>query len=197
MSTAPLLIRGSGSPSPNHLSHLQFGPYQPQSVSIDSTECFEPMATLLWIESGSCSGESMAILGAEGPGKEGYNLLDFLEHNQVELLWHPSLSLEPPSALAALIERILAGKQDLTLLCVEGSIVHGPNGTGMFDTFHGKPKKDLIRTLCDKADFVLAMGTCASYGGIPAAPPNPTESSGLQFTNEHPGGLLEPTWRSR
>ena len=51
--------------------------------------------------------------------------------------------------------------------------------------------------LCDKADYVLAMGTCAAFGGIPAAPPNPTESSGLQFTNNQPGGLLGPEWRSR
>ena len=28
------------------------------------------MTTLLWMECGACSGESMAILGAEGPGKE-------------------------------------------------------------------------------------------------------------------------------
>jgi len=139
----------------------------------------------------------MAILGAEGPGKEGYNLLDFLEHNQVELLWHPSLSLESPAELETLIERILTGRQELNILCVEGSIIHGPNGTGMFDTFHQKPKKDLIRALCDKAEFVLAMGTCASFGGIPAAPPNPTESSGLQFNNDQPGGLLDPMWRSR
>src|SRR5262249_6814918 len=44
-------------------------------------------ATLLWIECGSCNGESMAILGAEGPGKTGDNLSDFLEDGQVRLLW--------------------------------------------------------------------------------------------------------------
>jgi len=157
----------------------------------------EPQATLLWLECGSCSGESMAILGAEGPGKEGYNLLDFLELNQVKLLWHPSLSLESPRQLKTLVDLILAGKQRLTFLCVEGSIIHGPNGTGMFDTFDGQPKKDLIRSLCEKAEYVLAMGTCSSFGGIPAATPNPTESSGLQFQNDRHGGLLDREWRSR
>jgi len=34
------------------------------------------------------------------------------------------------------------------------------------------------------------MGTCAAFGGIPAAPPNPTEASGIQFTLDKPGGLL-------
>ena len=155
------------------------------------------MSTLLWMECGACSGESMAILGAEGPGKEGYNLLDFLEHHDVRLLWHPSLSLESPKEVSGLFDRIIAGEQELTLFCVEGSIIHGPDGSGMYDTFRGKPKRDLIRALCHKADYVLAMGTCAAFGGIPAAPPNPTESGGLQFSNDRPGGLLGPEWRSR
>ena len=158
-------------------------------------ECAMP--TLLWMECGACSGESMAILGAEGPGMGGDNLPDFLESSRLQLLWHPSLSLESPKEVEGLIERILAGEQELTLLCVEGSIIHGPDGTGMFDTFCGKPKRDIIAALCDKADYVLAMGTCAAFGGIPAAPPNPTESSGLQFRNDRPGGLLSPEWRSR
>ena len=66
-----------------------------------------------------------------------------------------------------MIERILAGEQEPTLLCVEGSIIHGPHGTGMFDTFAGKPKRDIIRGLCDTADSVLAMGTCAAFDGSP------------------------------
>ena len=97
------------------------------------------MPTLLWMECGACSGESIAILGAEGPGRAGDNLPDFLEAHRVQLLWHPSLSLESPKQVEGLIGRILAGDQELTLLCVEGSIIHGPDGTGMFDTFCGKP----------------------------------------------------------
>ena len=152
--------------------------------------------TLLWMECGACSGESMAILGA-GSADETDTLPDFLERHGVELLWHPSLSPESPRELAAMIERIVAGEQHLTLLCVEGSIINGPDGTGLFDTFDGTPKRDVVAALCDKAEFVIAMGSCAAYGGIPAAPPNPSESVGLQFTNARPGGLLEPEWRSR
>jgi hydrogenase small subunit len=139
----------------------------------------------------------MAILGAEGPGQEGPDLLDFLEGHHVHMLWHPSLSLESPREAAGVIGRILAGEQELTLLCVEGSIIHGPDGTGMFDTFEGRPKRDVVAALCHRSDYVFAMGSCAAFGGIPATPPNPTETSGLQFTNCRPGGLLGPEWRSR
>jgi uptake hydrogenase small subunit len=154
-------------------------------------------ATLLWMECGACSGESMAILGAEGRGKGEDNLADFLEQWRVRLLWHPSVSLESPSEAAALIEGIVSGAQTLTLLCVEGSIIHGPRGTGMFDTFDAVPKRDIVAALCDRAEFVLAMGSCAAFGGIPAAPPNPSECSGLQYTNASPGGLVPEGWRSR
>jgi len=155
------------------------------------------MSTLFWIESGACSGESMAILGTEGVGHDGSNLPAFLATAQVELLWHPSLSQETPRQLARTIQHILGGEVELTLLCVEGSIIHGPQGTGMMDTFEGLPKRDLIRDLCGRAEFVMAMGTCAAFGGIPAAPPNPSESGGLQFDQQRPGGLLGPHWRSR
>jgi uptake hydrogenase small subunit len=153
--------------------------------------------TMLWMECGACSGESMAILGAEGRGRRGDTLPEFLESTGMRLLWHPSLSLESPREAAELFERIVAGEQPLTLLCVEGSIIHGPNGSGRFDTFEGRPKRDVVADLCGRAEYVLAMGSCAAFGGIPAAPPNPSESTGLQYTNGRPGGLLDPEWRSR
>jgi uptake hydrogenase small subunit len=146
---------------------------------------------------GACSGESMAILGAQGRGRRGDTLPDFLAEHDAELLWHPSLSLESPRQAGVLIDRIVAGEQPLTLLCVEGSIIHGPNGSGRFDTFEGRPKRDIVAALCERADYVLAMGSCAAFGGIPAAPPNPSESTGLQFTQNRPGGLLGEQWRSR
>ena len=153
------------------------------------------MTTLLWMECGACSGESMAILGAEGPGM-GATICP-ISSSPARAITLASLPLVGVSeGSRGPHRRILAGEQELTLLCVEGSIIHGPDGTGMFDTFCGKPKRDIIAALCDKADYVLAMGTCAAFGGIPAAPPNPTESSGLQFRNDRPGGLLGPEWRS-
>lgn len=147
--------------------------------------------TLLWIGCGSCSGESMAMLGVDG---QATDFLDLLEHDGVRLLWHPSLSLEP---LAPIVDQILRSRVPLTLLCVEGSLAMGPDGTGLFDTFDGKPKRDLVYELCSVADYVLALGTCASYGGIPAAPPNPTAAVGLQYADGAPGGLLGKEWRSR
>lgn len=150
------------------------------------------MPNLLWLQTGACSGDSMSLLCTENP-----NLFEILSTYQIDLLWHPSLSLDSVSELLKKIHKIENNELGLNILCVEGSILTGPDGTGMYDTIHRRPKMDIVQSLCQKADYVIAMGTCASYGGIPAAPPNPTDALGLQYFKDEPGGLLEHDWKSK
>lgn len=133
----------------------------------------------------------MSLLNSENP-----DLLETLENYAIELLWHPSLSVESPLELNNIIDQILDDDKELTFLCIEGAILMGPRGTGKYDSFLGQAKKDIVASLCEKATFVTAMGTCACFGGIVAAPPNPTTAVGLQWSGERPKGLLDPDWRS-
>lgn len=149
------------------------------------------MASLLWIQTGACSGDTMSLLNADGPSIES-----LIGSGAIDLLWHPSLSAQPTGHLAQLITAIETGDRRLDILCVEGSMITGPYGTGMFDSFHGRPKIQIVAALAARAKAVVAMGTCAAFGGIPAAPPNPTDCSGLQFHGDAPGGILGAQWRS-
>lgn len=149
------------------------------------------MKNVVWIQTGACSGETMALLCAENPSIE-----QLVKRGAIDLLWQPSLT-GPGTDLATLIAAIEAGEQRLDILCVEGSIITGPNGTGMFDSFRRRPKMDIVRALAEHAGVVVAMGTCAAFGGIPASGNNPTDSLGLQFDREKKGGLLPFEWRSR
>lgn len=149
------------------------------------------MANLLWLQSGACSGDTMSLLNAEDP-----DLLTALQSYNINLLWHPSLSVPSPKELGDIIDEILADQIQLDFFCLEGSVLTGPEGTGMFDTFLGRPKKDVIESLSYKAHFTMAMGTCSSYGGIPASGSNPTDAIGLQFDKKTPGGLLGENFRS-
>ena len=150
------------------------------------------MASLLWLQTGACSGDTMSLLCADSPSIES-----MIRRGLLDILWHPSLSATPPGGLGALIGRIEAGEQALDILCIEGSLITGPFGTGMFDSYRGRAKIDIVKALAPHARYVVAVGSCSAFGGIPAAPPNPTDSIGLQFERERPGGLLGPDWRSR
>jgi hydrogenase small subunit len=57
--------------------------------------------------------------------------------------------------------------------------------------------KDWVRELADIAEFVVAIGDCAAWGGIPATPPNPSESQGLQFLRRDQGGFLGDSYQSK
>jgi ferredoxin hydrogenase small subunit len=146
----------------------------------------EPL-NLLWLQSGGCGGCSLSLLCAEGP-----DLYTSLESAGINLLWHPSLSEASDKAVIQLLEAILSGDQRLDLLCLEGSVVCGPNGSGLFHRLAGtgQPMMQWIERLAGVAGHVLAVGSCAAYGGITAAGGNPSESCGLQYDQTEPGGLL-------
>jgi len=152
----------------------------------------ENNSTLLWLQAGACSGDTMSLLCADKPSWP-----ELVNQYNIHIYWQPSLSTGTVLDLIADIDDIIADKKPLKVLCIEGSIALGPNNTGMFDTLGERPKAEIIRQLADHAEYVVAVGTCASYGGMHAAPPNPSDCTGLQSLKGIPGGLLPPEWRSK
>lgn len=144
---------------------------------------------LYWLQSGGCSGDSMSLLNLDS------NLYNFFETLGIEILWHPSLSTISYSEHFQLLDDIEREKTELDILCVEGNVVTGPDGSGMFDTFDSKPKKDLIKKLAKKAKFVVAVGTCASFGGMGSY--DEMGGVGLQFLHMEKGGFLGDDFKSK
>ncbi|MES9853947.1 MAG: HupU protein [Candidatus Thiodiazotropha sp. L084R] len=142
---------------------------------------------LLWLQSGGCGGCTLSLLCAEAP-----DIFTTLESAGINLLWHPSISEASGSELIDLLQTILDGEVPLDLLCLEGSVVCGPNGSGKFHRLAGtgQPMMNWIEKLARVARHVVAVGSCAAYGGITAAGTNPSESCGLQYDESIEGGLL-------
>jgi hydrogenase small subunit len=145
---------------------------------------------LYWLQSGGCGGDTMSLLNAEDP-----SLPEGMESLGIDVLWHPSLSNSSAAEQTMLLDRLTTGEQELDILCVEGTVIRGPGGSGMYDTFHGRPKKDLISALARKANYVVAVGTCASFGGIGTGAK--VEAAGLQFTKWTKGGFLGEQFAAR
>lgn len=145
---------------------------------------------LYWLQCGGCGGDTMSMLNADSP-----NIVEAKESLALNVLHHPSFSPATPARHQELLDGLLAGDIPLDILCVEGAVILGPNGTGLYETFAGRPKKELLASLAEKAGLVLAIGTCASYGGVTRA--CGIGAVGLQFAGKIPGGLLGAGFRSR
>lgn len=150
------------------------------------------MKTAYWFQGGGCGGDTFSFLNCDFP-----NIIELFQLLNVQLLWHPSLSHISSTEHERLLQRIFSGDQQLDILLVEGSIICGPAGTGMFHTQNGQPKKEVAYKLASAAQVVLAVGTCASFGGFGAD--TAIEAKGLQFNKREKGGFLgmEFTTRSR
>lgn len=142
---------------------------------------------LLWLQSGGCGGCTLSLLCAESPG-----FLTAFEAAGINILWHPTISLESGREASAIIDDILEGRTQLDILCLEGSVMMGPGGTGRFHIMagSGKPMKDILADLAAKARHVVGVGSCAAFGGITATGDNPVEACGLGFDGDLKGGLL-------
>ena len=151
------------------------------------------MTTMLWLQASGCGGCTMSLLCAENPG-----LPDLLADAGIRLLWHPALSVETGAEARALLERIERGEEPLAILCVEGAIARGPRGTGRYQMLSGTGRSlmDWVASLAPRAAHVVAVGSCAAYGGVTAAGGNPSDAVGLQYEGAHPGGLLPAGWRA-
>ncbi|MFA9461592.1 HupU protein [Thiohalorhabdus methylotrophus] len=149
--------------------------------------------TVLWLQSGGCGGCTMSLLCAEAP-----DLFTTLDSAGIRFLWHPSFSEATGEEVTAMLEAVCAGETRLDALCVEGSLLRGPNGTGRFHVLAGTdtPMVRWVERLAAVARYTLAIGTCAAFGGVTSAGPNPTEACGLQYEGEQSGGLLGDAYRS-
>ncbi len=149
---------------------------------------------ILWLQSGGCGGCTMSLLCAENP-----NIVDTLADAGIRFLWHPALSIETGQEARALLEAVEVGETPLDILCVEGALLTGPKGTGRFHMLSGtgRPMLDWARALASRARHVMAVGTCAAYGGIPAAGGNPAGAVGLHYDGSHTGGALAADFRDK
>jgi ferredoxin hydrogenase small subunit len=148
---------------------------------------------ILWLQSAGCGGCTMSLLNAESPG-----VFDLLDNAGLRFLWHPALSQETGGEVRRILDDVETGRVPLDILCIEGSILTGPKGTGRFQMLSGTGRSmlDWVQSLAPRAAHVVAVGTCATYGGVTSAGGNPAGAIGVQYDGRNPGGALHESFRS-
>lgn len=131
---------------------------------------------LVWLEMSLCTGDSEAIVQCTNPGPAEL-VLDVLSIDYWDTIMAPSGELAEKS----LSDAVKAGGY---FLVVEGAIPTGEDGHYL--TVADKTGVEILKEVAEKALAIIAMGNCATYGGIPAANPNPTEAKGVSEIIDKP-----------
>ncbi|HVK07994.1 MAG TPA: hypothetical protein VM597_04365 [Gemmataceae bacterium] len=142
---------------------------------------------VLWITAGlGCDGDTVSITGATQPSLEDL-VLGVLPGVPRVRLHNPVLAYGAGEEFLAPFRKAAEGKLGPYVLVMEGSIPNERNkaegywaGLGT-DAATGQPilTTDWIDRLAPRAWAVVAIGTCATYGGIHAMAGNPTGCMGL------------------
>ena len=65
--------------------------------------------------------------------------------------------VHPDDRFGEVLAQLSSGQKKLDILCIEGSLMLGPDGSGQYDTWKGRAKIDIVRELAPIATHVLAM----------------------------------------
>lgn len=133
----------------------------------------------VWLQGGSCSGCIVSVLNAVSPTIRQLLVDPVVPGRHVSLLFQPTIM----AGSGEVAMSILPGKEAEKgfLLCVEGTIPTADPQYCMIGEANGHEFSMLEKTcdLASRAMAVVCVGTCSSFGGIPAAAPNPTGSKSL------------------
>lgn len=127
---------------------------------------------VIWIGAQECTGCTESLLRATHPTIENL-LLDV-----VSMEYHEVLSAAFGEQAEENKHRAIEQYQGQYVLVVDGSIPMKDGG--VYCMVAGKPIVEHIRNAAEHAAAVIAIGSCAAWGGVAASGPNPTGAVSLQ-----------------
>ena len=122
--------------------------------------------SVIWLSAQECTGCTESLLRSTHPTLE-HLILDLISLDYHETLSTPAGHMAEDARLKAMNDN--KGK---FILVVDGSIP--TKDGGVYCMIGGKPVIDILKETAPMAGAIVAIGSCASWGGIPAADPNPT-----------------------
>ncbi len=128
--------------------------------------------TLVWLEFQSCTGDTEALLRASSPTVAEI-ILDILSVDYSETIMAAAGHLAEAN-----LNKVVKEEKGKYIAVIEGSIPMKDDG--VYCCIAGRTALDRAREVCGNAFATIAVGTCASYGGLPAAAPNPTGAVGVK-----------------
>ncbi|MCP3866796.1 MAG: hydrogenase small subunit, partial [Gammaproteobacteria bacterium] len=125
---------------------------------------------VIWLHGQECTGPTEALLRSEQPSLE-HLILDLISVD-----YHQTLDAGAGHQVEDIKRQVMADNRGKYLLVIEGAIPLASNG--IFCKIGGETMVDITREAAEHAAAIVAYGSCASWGGVQSAAPNPTGAVG-------------------
>jgi len=121
--------------------------------------------SVIWLSFQECTGCTESLTRSHTPTVEG------LIFDHISLDYHHTLQAAAGEAAEAAREAAMRENEGKYLVVVDGSI---PLANPGYSTIAGVSNLQILEETAAGAAAVIAVGTCAAFGGLPHARPNPT-----------------------
>jgi hydrogenase small subunit len=126
---------------------------------------------VIWLHFAECTGCTESMLRSEHPA------LDRLLLELISLDYHETLFAGAGHQAEEARDASMAENKGKYVLVVEGAIPTAENG--IYCKIGGKTALEIVRNCSEGAAAVIALGSCAAWGGMPSTAPNPTGCTGV------------------
>jgi hydrogenase small subunit len=143
---------------------------------------------VIYIQTAACTGCAVSMLNSASPTIKNVLIDQIVPGVHINLKFHPTIMAAAGDMAIEVMENTAKQQKGQYVLVVDGAVsmaeVYGAVGER-----NGKPVSMLQRVteLAQDALAVIAIGSCASFGGIAAAKPNPTQCVSVQKVLETKG----------
>ncbi len=127
--------------------------------------------SVIWLHFQDCTGCTETLLRTSAPDAASL-ILDI-----ISLDYHETLMAASGAQAEAALQQAIKDNAGKYVLVVEGSIPTRDDGVYM--QLGGLPAVQVVKEAASRAAAVIAIGSCASWGGVGSADPNPTGAMGV------------------
>ena len=126
---------------------------------------------VIWLSAQECTGCTESLLRAYHP------TIEHLILDMISLDYHEALCAGAGHQAEAFKDQSIKKNWGKFVLVVDGAIP--TKDGGVYCMVAGRPILEIVKETADGAAAIVAIGSCASWGGIPSSDPNPTDARPL------------------
>jgi [NiFe] hydrogenase small subunit len=126
--------------------------------------------SVVYLHGAECTGCSESVLRAHSP------FIDEIILDTISLDYHETLMAGAGYAVEAALHQAVKSPEGYVCV-IEGAVPTAMNG--LYGMVGGKTILEMFKEIVPGAAAVISYGTCAAFGGVQAAAPNPTGAKGI------------------